>query len=168
MLIRGITITLTGDWHSGRLAALSPSIMLRNSLLTESKIQHISVLGMWWLTKIMFQLLNTTVSNVMKRIKSLTWQENQQNNNYVNWIKLLNIFFIIQSLREKRIVMKVKEIVQLCSKEKEGENTWCWKPFNKPFKISLETQVWLILYHLILCFQHYNCLYSDIPFVMIM
>ena len=28
--IRGITITLTGDWHSGRLAALSP-IMLRNS-----------------------------------------------------------------------------------------------------------------------------------------
>ena len=25
MLIRGITITLTGDWHSGRLAALSPS-----------------------------------------------------------------------------------------------------------------------------------------------
>ena len=34
MLIRGIT-TLTGDWHSGRLAALYPSIMLRNSLLTE-------------------------------------------------------------------------------------------------------------------------------------
>ena len=31
-LIRGITITLTADWHSGRLAALSPSIMLRNSL----------------------------------------------------------------------------------------------------------------------------------------
>ena len=44
MLIRGITITLTGDWHSGRLAALSPSIMLRNSLLTVGKIQHISVL----------------------------------------------------------------------------------------------------------------------------
>ena len=30
MLIRGITITLRGDCHSGRLAALSPSIMLRN------------------------------------------------------------------------------------------------------------------------------------------
>ena len=40
---RGITITLTGDWHSGRLAALSP-IMLRNYLLTEGKIRHISVL----------------------------------------------------------------------------------------------------------------------------
>ena len=37
MLIMGITITLTGDWHSGQLAALSP-IMLRNSLLTEGKI----------------------------------------------------------------------------------------------------------------------------------
>ena len=37
MLIRGITITLTGDWHSRRLAALSP-IMLHNSLLTEGKI----------------------------------------------------------------------------------------------------------------------------------
>ena len=36
MLISGITITLTGDWHSGRLAALSP-ILLRNSLLTEGK-----------------------------------------------------------------------------------------------------------------------------------
>ena len=43
MLIRGITITLTGDWHSGQLATLSP-IMLRNSLLTEGKIRHISVL----------------------------------------------------------------------------------------------------------------------------
>ena len=32
--MRRITITLTGDLHSGRLAALSP-IMLRNSLLTE-------------------------------------------------------------------------------------------------------------------------------------
>ena len=63
MLIRGITITLTSDWHSGRLAALSPFIMLRNSLLTEGKIRHnISVLGMWGLTKIMFQLLNTTVT----------------------------------------------------------------------------------------------------------
>ena len=62
MLIRGITITLTGDWHSGRLAALSPSIMLCNSLLTEGKIRHISFLGMWWLTKIMFQLLNTIVT----------------------------------------------------------------------------------------------------------
>ena len=39
-----VTITLTGDWHSGRLATLSPSMMLRNSLLTEGKIQHISVL----------------------------------------------------------------------------------------------------------------------------
>ena len=38
MLIRGITITLTGDWHSGRLAALSPSIMSRNSLLTEDPV----------------------------------------------------------------------------------------------------------------------------------
>ena len=28
MLIRGIT-TLTGDWYSGRLVALSPSIILR-------------------------------------------------------------------------------------------------------------------------------------------
>ena len=46
MLIRGITIILTGHWHSGRLVALSPSVMLPNSLLTESKIQHISVLGM--------------------------------------------------------------------------------------------------------------------------
>ena len=27
---------------------------------------------------------------------------------------------------------------------------------NKPLKISLETQVWLILYHLILYLQHYN------------
>ena len=44
MLIRGITITLTGDWYSGRLAALSHSIMLRNSLLPEDKIPHISVL----------------------------------------------------------------------------------------------------------------------------
>ena len=61
MLIRGIIITLTGDWHSGRLDALSPSIMLRNSLLTEGKIRHISVLRMWWLTKMMFQLLNTTL-----------------------------------------------------------------------------------------------------------
>ena len=51
MLIRGITMTLTGDWHSGWLAALSPSIILRNSLLTEGRIQHISVLWMWWLTK---------------------------------------------------------------------------------------------------------------------
>ena len=33
-----------------------------NSLLTEGKIQHIAVLGMWGLTKIMFQLLNTTVT----------------------------------------------------------------------------------------------------------
>ena len=40
---RGITITLTGDWHSGRLAALSPSIMLRNSLLTEGNIRNIYV-----------------------------------------------------------------------------------------------------------------------------
>ena len=40
MLIRGITIILTDDWHSGRLTALSPSIMLRNSLLTEGKIRH--------------------------------------------------------------------------------------------------------------------------------
>ena len=40
MLIRGYKITLTGDWHSGRLAALSPSVMLRNSLLTEGKIRH--------------------------------------------------------------------------------------------------------------------------------
>ena len=39
MLIRGITVTLTCDWHSGRLAALSPSIMLPNSLLTEGKIR---------------------------------------------------------------------------------------------------------------------------------
>ena len=31
--------------------------MLRNSLLTEGKIRHISVLGMWWLTKIMFSAL---------------------------------------------------------------------------------------------------------------
>ena len=54
MLIRGITITLTGVWHSGQLAALSPHIMLRNSLLTEGKIQHISVLGIWCLTKIIF------------------------------------------------------------------------------------------------------------------
>ena len=45
-LIRGITITLAGDWDSGRLAALSPSIRLRNSLLTEGKIRHISVLWM--------------------------------------------------------------------------------------------------------------------------
>ena len=37
MLIRGITIALTSDWHSGRLAALSP-IMLCNSLLTEGKL----------------------------------------------------------------------------------------------------------------------------------
>ena len=44
MLIRGIAITLRGDWHSGRLAAISPSIMLRNSLLTEGKFRHISVL----------------------------------------------------------------------------------------------------------------------------
>ena len=64
MLIRGITITLTGDWHSGGLATLSPSftIVIRNSLLTEGKILHISVLGMLWLTQIMFQLLNTTVT----------------------------------------------------------------------------------------------------------
>ena len=41
MLIRGITITLRGAWHSGRLAALSP-IMLRNS--SEGKMQRISVL----------------------------------------------------------------------------------------------------------------------------
>ena len=61
VLIRGITITLTDDWQSRRLAALSP-IMLRNSLMTEGKIRHISVLGIWWLTKIMFQLLNTTVT----------------------------------------------------------------------------------------------------------
>ena len=60
MLIRGITITLTGDWHSGWLAALSHSIMLRNSLLTEGKIRHISVPWMWWLTKMMFQLLIKT------------------------------------------------------------------------------------------------------------
>ena len=53
MLNRGITLTLTGEWHSGRLAALSP-IMLRNSLLTEGKLRHISVLGMWWLTKLCF------------------------------------------------------------------------------------------------------------------
>ena len=58
VLIRGITITLTGDWHSGRRADLSP-IMLRNCLLTDGKIWHISVLWMWWLTKMMFQLLNT-------------------------------------------------------------------------------------------------------------
>ena len=47
MLTRGITMTLTGDWHSGRMAALSTctSVMLHNSLLTEGKIQHISVLG---------------------------------------------------------------------------------------------------------------------------
>ena len=64
MLIRGITITLTGDWHSGRQAALSP-IMLRNYLLTEGKIRHISILWMWWLTKIMFQLLNTNC-NIIK------------------------------------------------------------------------------------------------------
>ena len=38
MLIRGMIITLTGDWHSGH------DIMLRNSLLTEGKILHISVL----------------------------------------------------------------------------------------------------------------------------
>ena len=44
MLIRGITITLTGDWHS-RGNALSHSIMLRNSLLTEGKIRHIFCLG---------------------------------------------------------------------------------------------------------------------------
>ena len=44
MEYRGITITLTGDWHNGRLAALSPSNMLCNSLLTEGKIRHISVL----------------------------------------------------------------------------------------------------------------------------
>ena len=65
MLIRGIAITLTGDWHSGPwLDALSLFIMLRNSLLTEGKILHISVLWMtvWWLTQIMFQLLNTTVT----------------------------------------------------------------------------------------------------------
>ena len=43
ILIRGITITLTGDWQSGQLAALSPSIMLPNSLLTEGIIQHISL-----------------------------------------------------------------------------------------------------------------------------
>ena len=63
MLIMGIRITLIGDCHSGRLAALSP-IMLRNSLLTEVKMRHTctSVLEMWWLTKIMFQLLNTTVT----------------------------------------------------------------------------------------------------------
>ena len=47
MLIWGITITLTGDWHSRQLATLSPSIMLHNSLLTEGKIWHISVLWMW-------------------------------------------------------------------------------------------------------------------------
>ena len=64
MLIRGITITLTGDWYSGRQAALSPAIMLRTckSLLTDGKIRHISVLWMWGLTKIMFQFLNTTVT----------------------------------------------------------------------------------------------------------
>ena len=43
---KGITKTLTGDSHNERLAALSPSIMLRNSLLTEGEIRHISVLGM--------------------------------------------------------------------------------------------------------------------------
>ena len=60
ILIRGITITLTGDWLSGRLATLSSSIMLRNSLLTEGKLWHTSALGMWWLTQIMFQLLIVT------------------------------------------------------------------------------------------------------------
>ena len=60
-LIRGITITLTLRW----LAALSPCIMLRNSLLTKGKMRHISVLWIWGLTKIMFQFLNTTVINVM-------------------------------------------------------------------------------------------------------
>ena len=64
MLIRGITITLTGDLHSGRLAALPPSIMLRNSLLTDGKIRHISVLGMLWLTKIMVQLLKHNCNGV--------------------------------------------------------------------------------------------------------
>ena len=59
MLIRGITITLTRDWHGGRLATLSPSITLHTSLLTEGKIWHISVLWMWGLTKIIFQLLHT-------------------------------------------------------------------------------------------------------------
>ena len=39
--------------------------MLRNSLLTEGKIRHISVLWMWGLIQIMFQLLNRTVHNVM-------------------------------------------------------------------------------------------------------
>ena len=59
--LRWMPITLTGNWHSRRLAALSLSIMLRNSILTEGKNRHISVLWMWWLTKVMFQLLNTTV-----------------------------------------------------------------------------------------------------------
>ena len=58
-----IILSLTGDWHSGRLAALSPSIMLCNSLLTEGKIRYISVLWMWGVTKTMIQLLNTTVRN---------------------------------------------------------------------------------------------------------
>ena len=42
-----------------RLCSLCPStcIMLCNSLLTKGKIRHISVPGMWWLTKILFQLL---------------------------------------------------------------------------------------------------------------
>ena len=38
-----------------------PSIMLRNSLLTEGQIQQVSVLWMWGLTKTWTQLLSTTV-----------------------------------------------------------------------------------------------------------
>ena len=64
MLIRGITITLTGDWHSGQLAALFPCIMLRKS--SEGKIQHISVLWMWWLIKIIFSALRHNC-NVMEQ-----------------------------------------------------------------------------------------------------